>query len=231
MIGVIPRYAGALVHDFWKACLTYTGCRHRLCGAHLLREPAFAVDSSDCRWARLMGTLPRGACHRVNASPTRTLTAPERRRIVKRYRTILTQGAREMPALSPRPRGRRGRIAKSDAHNLHNPHGRPVRHGESVLRFMADPDVSFTDNAGERRIRMAKARIRVSGCFRTQMPRRGLVQDPRPPQLHVRTRIQPTRRHPDRSRRKRHQHDQGARRLNRLHRGGGGGVSSYNNFS
>ncbi len=166
MIGVIPRYAGALVHDFWKACLTYTGCRHRLCGAHLLREPAFAVDSNDCRWARLMGTLPRGACHRVNASPTRTLTAPERRRIVKRYRTILTQGAREMPEIPPRPKGRRGRVARSDAHN---PHGRPVRHGESVLRFMADPAVSFTDNAGERRIRMAKARIRVSGCFRTQL--------------------------------------------------------------
>ena len=164
-IGVIPRYAGTLVHDCWKAYLTYTGCGHRLCGAHLLRELAFAVDSNDYRWARLMGTLPRGACHRVNASPTKTLTAPERRRIVKRYRTILTQGARELPEIPPRPKGRRGRIAKSDAHN---PHGRLVRHEASVLRFMSDPHASFTNNTGERKIRMAKVKLKVSGCFRTQ---------------------------------------------------------------
>jgi len=164
-IGVIPRYTGTLVHDCWKAYLTYTGCRHQLCGAHLLRELTFVADSNDYRWARLMKTLLRGACHRVNKSATRTLTAPERRRIVKRYRTILTQGARELPDIPPRPKGQRGRIAKSDAHNLHE---RLVRHGESVLRFMAEPDVSFTNNAGERKIRMAKVKIKVSGCFRTQ---------------------------------------------------------------
>ncbi len=165
-IGVIPRYEGVLIHDCWASYLAYDRCAHQLCGAHLLRELAFAVDSNDCRWARLMGTLPRGTCHRVSGSATRTLTEAERRAVRRRYRTILTQGARELPEIPPRPKGRRGRVARSDAHNLH---GRPVRHGESVLRFMADPDVSFTDNTGERRIRMAKARIRVSGCFRTQL--------------------------------------------------------------
>ncbi len=164
-IGVIPRYAGTLVHDCWKAYLTYTGCRHQLCGSHLLRELTFIVDSNGMRWARLMKTLLRLACHRVNASPTRTLTGNLRRTVRTRYRTIPGHGLRELPGIPPRPKGRRGRIAKSDAHNLHE---RLVRHGDSVLRFMSDPHASFTKNTGERRIRMAKSRLKVSGCFRTQ---------------------------------------------------------------
>ena len=72
-------------------------------------------------------------------------------------------GRRERPATTPRPKGKRGRIAKSDTHNLHE---RLVRHEDSVRRFMTDPDAGFTNNTGEQKIRMAK--VRVSGCFRTQ---------------------------------------------------------------
>ncbi len=36
-----------------------------------------------------------------------------------------------------------------------------------MLRFLHDPDVSFTNHAGERGLRMAKVKIKVSGCFRT----------------------------------------------------------------
>lgn len=82
-----------------------------------------------------------------------------------RYRTILEHGLRELPEIPPRPKGRRGRIAKSDAHNLHE---RLFRHEDSVLRFMSDPHASFTNNTGERKIRMAKVKLKVSGCFRTQ---------------------------------------------------------------
>lgn len=165
-IGIIPRYTGTLVHDCWAAYLAYGQCTHQLCGSHLLRELTFIVESNDFRWARLMKMLLRQACHKVNRSATRTLTEAERMAMRKRYRTILTQGARELPALPPRPKGRRGRIAKSDAHNLH---WRLVRHEDSVLRFMADPAVSFTNNTGEQKIRMAKVKIKVSGCFRTQL--------------------------------------------------------------
>ena len=165
-IGIIPRYTGTLVHDCWAAYLAYDQCSHQLCGSHLLRELTFIVDSNGFRWARLMKSLLREVCHRVNRSDTKTLAEAQRLAVRKRYRTILTQGARELPDIPPRPKGKRGRIAKSDAHNLHE---RLAKHEESVLRFMGDPHTSFTNNTGEQKIRMAKVKIKVSGCFRTQL--------------------------------------------------------------
>ena len=165
-IGIIPRYSGTLVHDCWASYLTYDQCRHQLCGSHLLRELTFIIDSNGFRWAHLMKTLLREACHRVNKSETRTLTEPERRSVIKQYRAILTQGGKELPEIPPRPKGKRGRIAKSDAHNLHE---RLAKHQESVLRFMSEPNTSFTNNSGEQKIRMAKVKIKVSGCFRTRL--------------------------------------------------------------
>ena len=164
-IGIIPRFAGVLIHDCWATYFAYDRCRHQLCGSHLLRELTFIVEANAFRWARLMKTLLREACHKVNKSTTKTLSEAERLAVRKRYRTILTRGGRELPEIPPRPKGKRGRIAKSDAHNLHE---RLVKHEESVLRFMGDPDVSFTNNAGEQKIRMAKVKIKVSGCFRTR---------------------------------------------------------------
>ena len=70
-----------------------------------------------------------------------------------------------MPDIPPNPKGRRGKVAKSDAHNLHE---RLLKYEDCVLRFMSEPDVSFTNNEGERKIRMAKVKMKVSGCFRTE---------------------------------------------------------------
>ena len=111
-----------------------------------------------------MKALLQQACHRVNASQGKALSAAACKALRKRYRTILTQGRKELPALPPRKQGQRGPIAKSDAHNLHE---RLAQHEESVLRFLHDADVSFTNNAGERGLRMSKVKMKVSGCFRT----------------------------------------------------------------
>ncbi len=67
------------------------------------------------------------------------------------------------------------------------------------------PDVSFTNNAEEQKIRVAK--VKVSGCFRSTQKHGAKL-----PHLHGRTRLQPTRRHPDRTRRKSRRHHQRALR-------------------
>ena len=164
-IGIIPRYTGTLIHDCWASYFAYNQCSHALCGGHLLRELTFVVEANGFRWARLIKKLLREACHRVRKSGTKALTEAEYRAIRKRYRTILTQAGSELPEIPPRTNGKRVRIAKSDAPNLHE---RLVKHEDAVLRFIRDPDVSFTNNACEQEIRMAKVKIKVSGCFRTR---------------------------------------------------------------
>ena len=165
-IGLIPAFRGTLVHDCWAAYLGYEHCRHALCGAHLVRELTFIVESNHYRWARRLKALLQAACRQVNRSPSKVLSAAACKALRKRYRAILTQGRKELPVLPPRRPGQRGRIAKSDAHNLHE---RLAKHEESVLRFLHDPHVSFTNNAGERGLRMSKVKMKVSGCFRTQV--------------------------------------------------------------
>ena len=107
----------------------------------------------------------REICHTVNQSETGMLGEAECRRYRKRYRTILTQGGKELPEIPQRRKGKRGRTAKPFGHNLHD---RLFKCEDSVLRFMNDPDVSFTNNTAERKIRMSKVKIKVSGCFRTE---------------------------------------------------------------
>ena len=145
--------------------LSYTHCDHALCGAHLLRELAFIVDAHGYAWAKRMKRLLLGACHQVSKRDDKTLTPSEYKALQKRYRTILTQGARELPPIPPRQNGQRGKVAKSDAHNLWE---RMRNYETAVLRFAKHPDVAFTNNRAERDLRMAKVKQKVSGCFRTR---------------------------------------------------------------
>ena len=163
--GIIPFYTGTLIHDRWASYFTYDKCTHQVCGSHLLRDLTFIVESNNYRWARLMKKLLREICDAVNKSETSVLSEAECRRYRKRYRTILTQDGKEMPEIIRRRDGQRGKIAQTDAHNLHQA---LLILEESVLRFMSDPNVSFTNNTGEQKIRMSKVKIKVSGCFRTE---------------------------------------------------------------
>ena len=158
---ILPVYIGTLIHDCWAAYFLDFQCKHQVCGSHLLRDLAFVIDSNGYSWARLL----REICHAVIQSETGVLSEAECRRYRKRYRTILTQGGKELPEIPRRREGKRGRIARSSGHNLHD---RLLKYEDSVLRFMSDPDVSFNNNTGEQKIRMSKVEIEVSGCFRTE---------------------------------------------------------------
>ena len=95
----------------------------------------------------------------------RASTPDEYKAVQKRYRTLLTQGAKELPPIPPKLNGQRGRVAKSDAHNLHE---RLRKHETTVLLFAANPHVPFTNNRAERDLRMSKVKQKVSVCFRTR---------------------------------------------------------------
>ena len=162
-IGIIPRYGGVIVHDCWASYLSYAHCRHGLCGAHLLRELTFIVEANGYAWASNMKRLLQQTCSRVSKRKRKRLTPREYERLQKRYRNILTRGERELPPIPAKQNGKRGRVAKSDAHNLWE---RLKEHETAVLLFAQDPSVPFTNNRAERDLRMSKVKQKVSGCFR-----------------------------------------------------------------
>ncbi len=164
-INIIPRFKGILCHDHWKPYYHYDGCLHALCNAHHLRELTRACEQDDQIWAGRMKALledinadvhDAGDClNKENAQEHRNY-----------YREILKQADIECPPPDEtRKKGQRGRIKRSKARNLLE---RLRNFEEDVLRFMAQPDVPFTNNLGERDIRMTKVQQKISGCFRSQ---------------------------------------------------------------
>lgn len=162
---ILPRYGGIIIHDCWTSYLSYNHCGHGLCGSHLLRELTFIVDSNQYRWARNMKKLLQETCRAVAEKDDKCLSDKEYANLQKRYRNILTRGGKELPAIPPRPKGQRGRLAKSDAHNLWE---RFQKHETAVLLFARKSHVPFTNNRAERDLRMAKVKQKVSGCFRKE---------------------------------------------------------------
>ena len=111
-----------------------------------------------------MKRLLQETCAKVSKRKRKKLTKTEYTNLQKRFRNILTRGEKELPPIPPRQNGKRGRIAKSDAHNLWE---RLKQYEESVLLFAKASHVSFTNNRAERDLRMSKVKQKVSGCFRT----------------------------------------------------------------
>ena len=164
-INIIPRYGGKAIHDCWASYLAYDHLEHGLCGSHLLRELQFIIETNAYGWAQNMKDLLQQTCAKVSAREHKRLTDRELANLRKRYRNLLTRGEKQLPALPKRPKGKRGPLAKSDAHNLWE---RLKKYEDAVLLFARDPHVGFTNNRAERDLRMAKVKQKVSGCFRTQ---------------------------------------------------------------
>lgn len=164
-INIIPRYSGTIIHDCWSSYLMYNHCDHGLCGSHLVRELTGIIDSNGYPWASNMKNLLLETCKKISKRKKKRLTKKEYSDLQKTYRNILSEGEKELPIIPPKPKGKRGKIAKSDAHNLWE---RLRDHESAVLLFAKKSEVSFTNNRAEQDLRMAKVKQKVSGCFRTE---------------------------------------------------------------
>jgi transposase len=76
------------------------------------------------------------------------------------YRAVVRRGRYRHPRRSPC----QGRCAQGKAANLLD---RLEEFDQSILAFLWDERVPFTNNQGEQDIRMIKVRQKISGCFRT----------------------------------------------------------------
>ena len=84
----------------------------------------------------------------------------------QKYQAILSEGQKANPPLIPEPDApkKRGRKKQTKTQNLLD---RLVLHEQSVLAFLHDFRIPFTNNQSEQDGRMMKVKQKVSGCFRT----------------------------------------------------------------
>ena len=82
--------------------------------------------------------------------------------IERTYSEILTEGLAYHKFLPALPKGKRGKQKQRDGKNLLD---RLKEKRDYVLRFIYDFSVAFTNNQGERDIRMVKLKQKIAGTF------------------------------------------------------------------
>ena len=156
-LGVLPHCRHWLVHDHWKPYYKYEAL-HALCNQHLLRELKFLAEEHQEAWA---DQLSRFLLDWKDDPLTQLgLDEEQFKRAPARYQAIIRQGRRTHPRRQPG----QGRTRQGKATNLLD---RLEDYDLSVLAFLIDPEVPFTNNQGEQDIRMMKVKQKISGCFRT----------------------------------------------------------------
>jgi transposase len=162
-IGILPIFEGLLCHDHWKPYYRYD-CIHCLCNAHHIRELTRAFEQDNQAWAKQMRELLETINRKVLDSGG-VLSSYMQRKFIKQYRKILAAAEEECPPPDEsRKKGQKGRIKRTKSRNLLE---RLRDFEDDVLRFMTIDVVPFTNNLGERDIRMTKVQQKISGCFRS----------------------------------------------------------------
>ena len=160
--------SGVAVHDRWQCYWKLGGVEHGLCNAHHLRELLALVELDKEAWAGRLQGLLRRAWRVARAARARGIAVPERlrARFERDYDRLLVEAMAFHDSLPPLfSPGRCGKPKRRKGHNFAlNLH----RYGDETLRFLADPDVPFTNNEAERDLRMMKRRQKISGGFRSQ---------------------------------------------------------------
>ena len=161
--GILKDFSGRLVHDCMQSYFLLP-CTHSLCNSHLLRELTFLHEELAEQWAADMkALLLEMFVQRGRWSSSQIVSIPEQiTAFHARYQILLTQGYLEQPP--PVRTGKRGRPKRTKAHNLLD---RLRQYQASVLAFLRDPSIPFTNNQAEQDLRMLKVQQKISGCFRT----------------------------------------------------------------
>ena len=160
--GIIGALTGTVVHDGFSSYRTYDDCTHALCNAHHLRELTYVDEQFAQPWAKAMIEFLLTANKEVKVAAGQALSQQRQTDLRAEYLAIVSAGQTANP-LKPAS-GRRGRTAQPYPVNLLR---RLSDYADDVLRFTQDPAVPFTNNLGERTMRMLKVKQKVSGCFRT----------------------------------------------------------------
>lgn len=154
---LIKDFGQWAIHDCWASYFDFTGCRHGLCNAHLLRELTERIETG-AKWAPQMHTFLLQLNQQSQENPLPPQQRPE---IEAQYRHICQQADLEEP---PPLKKARGRPKNAKGRNLLN---RLVLHQAGVLPFAFEALVPFTNNLGEQDLRHVKVKQKIAMSFRT----------------------------------------------------------------
>lgn len=159
-LNILPLYKGFAVHDCWMPYFAFDQVRHCLCNAHHLRELKYVSEQEKSPWATKMSDVLLNANRVADAarqSGQSQVMSQDIEAIERAYKTVLLEGAR-LYLSDPEE----GQVHKAGC-NLFK---RLLCKMESVLAFIHNLDVPFTNNQAEQDIRMLKVKQKISGCFR-----------------------------------------------------------------
>jgi transposase len=151
--GILGACREWLMHDCYPFYFGYDQCLHAICNQHILRELQFLWEVQKQAWAKKLSDLLL-RLHRCRKARGE-FNERQFQRAHKQYLAIVAEGRR----LHPPKAG-----AQSKAANLLD---RLEDLDQSILAFLWDERVPFTNNLAEQDIRMMKVRQKISGCFRT----------------------------------------------------------------
>ena len=164
-VGILPEYQGTVIHDCWSPYFHYS-FKHGICNAHILRELTFAHEEDNQPFAQELKTLMLRILKVVNRARDglRSSISPATIRAYEQeYDRCLALGFRDNRLCEGTP-NKRGRPKQTKTYNLLE---RLRLHREAVLAFMYDFEIPFTNNLGERDLRMFKVKQKISGTFRS----------------------------------------------------------------
>ena len=163
--GVLAGFTGVMVHDRLAMYFNYELATHAICGAHIVRDlAAVEMVASQAPWAHGMSELlleMNDAAHEARAAGRSSLSRRKLQDFLARYDAFVEQGLAANPAPEKRERDSLERKSYNLALAL-----RDLR--AEATRFVVDLRVPFTNNDGERPLRMAKLHKKISGCFQAE---------------------------------------------------------------
>lgn len=155
---IITTTQGVLVSDHFKSYKVLKNVTHAFCNAHHMRELEAVSKYDKEPWAAPLKKLLQFACHRVKLPNI----VRYQERISNQYDAWIEKGLQYHQLLPPleSKTGKKQRTGYNLLIRLRD-------NKDSVLRFMYDQEVPFTNNLAEQDLRMMKVKQKISGGFRT----------------------------------------------------------------
>lgn len=166
--GVLPLFKGIAVHDCWKPYWKYENVTHSICGVHILRELVGVIENNPLQsWAKIFRDMLY-ELYRLKKS----YMYCKRERLDSCYLDYYSQKYDEIIEIArkenPPPistEQKRGRKKKGKVLALVE---RLSELKSSMLLFVRNFKVPFTNNSAEQTIRNLKSKSKVAGNFRSE---------------------------------------------------------------